>query len=113
MRRERKERSKSGRSGGGERAWRRSTTGSEMSRRWRDGAAVRATAAARRSGSGTRSVRGRDGARRAGSCGSEGWKRQSGEESTAARCAMSAAGDGEGGWDAMGVEALRGMPETG
>jgi len=73
-----------------------------MSRRWRDGAAARATAAARRSGSGTRSVRGRDGARRAGSCGSEGWKRQSGEESTAARCAMSAAGDGEGGWDAMG-----------
>jgi hypothetical protein len=34
-------------------------------------------------------------------CGSEGWKRQSGEESTTARCAMSAAG-GRGGGDAMG-----------
>jgi hypothetical protein len=71
--------------------------GSDSARRWQDGAA------ARRSGSGTGIVHGRDGASRPGRSESEGWKRQSGEERTAARCARSAAGDDGGGGDTMGV----------
>lgn len=91
-RREAKGRSKSGRSGGGEREWRRRTTGSATARRWRDGAAALAAAAARRTGSGAGSDSGRDGASRAGRRGREGLRNQSGEVRTAARWARSAAG---------------------
>ena len=88
--------------------WRRKWMGRERLRREREGAAARAVAAARRIGSGTSGIRGRDGARRAGRCGREGCRYQFGAERAAERCARSAAGVAEEvgrGWEA----AMRGV----
>jgi hypothetical protein len=103
VRREAKGRLKRGRSGGGESEWRRKRMGRERARRWREGAAARTAAAARRTGSGTWSMWGRDRARRAGRCGREGWRNQFGVERAAARCARSAGGEVGRRWEeAMG-----------